>query len=371
MPGGAVRPREKKDIDRESGTGIRTCDGTNNLRYMSISLGVDPYNISTVIQHSESESSFYSLEATPEPLRDSTSSQNSSRESPYHTAYSPGVVLANALKELELDFEQDGSKAVANTRIFMPKLPDDLLQPVDRDGDWAVQGDIEFHQVVNDQLNATKSDITRLSNELSVHKRSAAIWRADIRTDIRSTKTEQANSATYLHDLLSKITERVAKLEKLATEAGYGRKDSPANSYIQPWNGSHGQLGHGNGESLNTGNTPNGTISEIQQQIAALQCVDRDFDLKLIKIQQSLASTQGCFEERLLEMEKDINYLKRKHVVDTLDIDILKRQLATQKNINTILIDKISSMEQQMGHSGLQTSQLHALNNRLDLRSEE
>lgn len=170
---------------------------------------------------------------------------------------------------------------------------------------------------------------------------------------------------------MSKITERVTKVEKLTVEVGQDRKDKPAGSHIQPSNGSHGLLDHGNREFLNPGNIPAGTIYEIQQQIAALQCMDRDFDLKLIKIQQSLTTTQACFEERLLEMEKDINYLMRKHMIDTLDIDTLKRKLSTQNKINTILIDTILSMEQQIDQSGLQTAQLHALNNRLDLRSEE
>ncbi|CAH0029675.1 unnamed protein product [Clonostachys rhizophaga] len=102
---------------------------------------------------------------------------------------------------------------------------------MDGDENSAVQGDIEFHQVVKDQLNAIKIDITRLENELSEHdkravgteqtscryminelsvhdKRAVGIWRADIQTDVQFTRKEQADSATDLHDLLSKITER-------------------------------------------------------------------------------------------------------------------------------------------------------------------
>lgn len=127
---------------------------------MSISLGVDSYYISTTVQPPESEESFHSQDTTSEPLPDSTSSQNSSRESSYHTAYSPGTVLTNALRELEPDFEYHDSKVAVSTRVSTPELPDDLFQPVDGDENSAVQGDVEFHRVVKDQLNATKSDIT-------------------------------------------------------------------------------------------------------------------------------------------------------------------------------------------------------------------
>ncbi|CAG9989789.1 unnamed protein product [Clonostachys byssicola] len=371
MPGGTVRPRTNADKDRESGLGIRTCNETNNLMYMSTSFGIDSYYPPAVNQPSNSEESLHSLDAAPEPPRDSTPNHNSSRESSYYTAYSPETVLNNALRELEPVFERHDSKAAASTRMSTPELPANLLQPIDKEEKSARHEDIEFHQAVKNQLNAMKSDITRLAEELSAHKRSAAVQRADIRTDIRSTKIEQTNSATDLHSLLSKITEKVSKLENLTAEAGHGRNNSTVGSSIQASTDPNGISDHSNEQSSKTGDTPTGTITEIQQQIAALQYMDRDIDLKLKKIQQSLSTIQACFEGRLLEKEKDVNYPKRKHIIDTLDIDKLKRRLPTQNRINTILIDTIISMEQKLGQSSSQTAQLQALNYQLNLRYEE
>lgn len=393
------RPRTNKTINRTSGHGPRTADGTDNLVSLSESLGMESYysgippmvvrtdvseNASQPLaliddtegESQESESGILSdgippeensanttapepepeleaeLEADDEqrPLVATTqhgiSSRNERLPTSYFRAYSPASVLNNALRGLEPEFEEYDTNADISPRLPTPGLPHHEPQPMGIDVGITTPPEAQFHQTISEIIHAVKGDVGKLSHEILAHRRAAANRRADIRDDLANTV-----------NTLKSISERVALVEQSVTGLCQNQNTGSLNS-------------------LQEGNTNDNSpipsyaemyimISGIKEKITTLLAADRAPDPRVVQIQRSLNTTQGYFEHCLQEMEKDIWDLKRKHEADVLTIDNLKRQITTQFQVNATMMETLHSMEKRVDH------QLHALSARLEMRQGE
>ncbi|CAG9971718.1 unnamed protein product [Clonostachys byssicola] len=326
---GVRKPRTDETINRTSGPGPRTADGTDDLVSLSGSLGVESYYsgipLWMVLRVDVSENPSQHLAPMDDDGTDGGSHESGS---------------GKPEPEPETELEDEGQRPLVAT-----------LHP-----------DVQSRQTISELIHTVKGDVEKLSHELLVHRRAAANRRADIRDDVTRLRGDADNFRKNTQDTLESITERVTLVEQSVAGLCQNR-NSRSLSNLQEGN-------PGDTAPIPSHAEMYAMISGIKENIATLLAADRAPNPIVAQIQRSLNTAQGYFEQCLKEMEKDIGDLKMKDVANTLTINNLKRQIITQSQINETMMETLHSMEERLGQPSSRT-QLRALNARLEIRRGE